>query len=319
MPLRSRSEWRSRRLQVLGCKVKGNTLKRYHKSLRAFLDWLSEHRWQRTHGPINSRCALDNALCDFCVDMFLTCRSRGTRQLCVEAKCAVSLYLGQKVLPLTANALIAWDKQVSTTSRTPLPYGVFLCIVKMAASLYGMHLACSLVITYFGYLRARELLSLTLQDVKLPGDLGLGSSPSAQHFAGVHIRSSKTGKNQFVHLAHPLAVWALQWLCSHPSGERLLDGYSYHLLAKSLRCILLTLGLEHLRITLHSFRHGGALHDYISGVPFADIQDRGRWQSAVTLKIYLQTSKAIQLALDLPPSVVKLSTILARKPLRIFD
>ena len=52
------------------------------------------------------------------------------------------------------------------------------------------------------------------------------------------------------------------------------------------------LGLQELHYTPHSPRAGWATQLRLSGTPFSEIQERGRWKNASTLRVYLDAVAA---------------------------
>lgn len=56
---------------------------------------------------------------------------------------------------------------------------------------------------------------------------------------------------------------------------------------------LSALSLSDLGFTMHSLRHGGATDMFLSVVPFANIQIRGRWASTTSCTWYIQGSRGL--------------------------
>ena len=69
-------------------------------------------------------------------------------------------------------------------------------------------------------------------------------------------------------------------------GQKLTN-LNYNRFRGILDRALKDLGLSDLGYTPHSPRAGWATTLRLSGLPFTEIQERGRWQNAATLRIYL--------------------------------
>ena len=54
----------------------------------------------------------------------------------------------------------------------------------------------------------------------------------------------------------------------------------------------------------HSLRHGGATHRYLSGQPLEDILRFGRWASTKSARRYVQSGRALLLAVNVAPNVL---------------
>ena len=71
-----------------------------------------------------------------------------------------------------------------------------------------------------------------------------------------------------------------------------LSSLDYNQYSRCLLSATRQLGLSNLGFTPHSPRAGCATQLRLSGLPFAEIQERGRWQTASALRIYLDAVAA---------------------------
>jgi hypothetical protein len=55
---------------------------------------------------------------------------------------------------------------------------------------------------------------------------------------------------------------------------------------------------------------GGATHDHLCGLLLADVLLRGRWASTKSARHYIQSGRALLLALNAPPHIVRLARFL---------
>lgn len=113
--------------------------------------------------------------------------------------------------------------------------------------------------------------------------------------AGIVIRQSKTGPNQFFRLSQSAIVDKLHgWL--HARGyfyiQNPLFGHTYGQLDRTFKNTPAELGLGETGYSLHSLRHGGATHEWLTGASLLYIMERGRWRSEHTVKWYLNSQRA---------------------------
>lgn len=139
--------------------------------------------------------------------------------------------------------------------------------------------AAATLLAFSALLRGGEVLALKRKDVALAGDPRL-SSFAASRFGGVHIRTSKTGNNQFS-LHHNYAEVELRvHLSSRPAaGSARVFAFTVADWRATLEAALLAIGvsLPDRRITIHSLRHSGALDMLFNGHAMADVVFAGRW------------------------------------------
>lgn len=299
--------------------VKTETDERYAYARSRFWTFVAEE--YDDDEAIDDLTTLDVALCDFIVELYTELPTRGNRQLGIDAKAGLAAHYGfsQTSLALSARAVKAWDRKVPGKSPPPLSYGLMLCVARQMRrqekrARDGRRLAACLVLAFGAYLRASDLRSLRGCEVALPGDPRLAGG------AGAGLRmDGKTGRNQFIALADPLSIEALTWLRRHTRSNEFLCPYSYDQLRLRFGNACRALGLGDLGFTLHSARHGGATRDFAGGVPIAHIALVGRWYSQKTLLRYIQSGRALLLALQVPPDVAEEAADLTRDTRRVWS
>ena len=72
-------------------------------------------------------------------------------------------------------------------------------------------------------------------------------------------------------------------------GRRRLVVCSSRVLYIAFRDFIDEMGLAHFNFSIHSFRHGGAAHLYLCGVPIDTIVLLGRWKSVHSMQTYLDS------------------------------
>jgi integrase len=294
------------RAAFLGDSVTPNTVLQYNKAVFAFLEWVSSSQWELANGPIGTAIALDTAMLDYCIVQHSANPRRGNRQQCVYLKAGIQLHTGLKGFNLTSRALKAWDRKVPGSSRVPIPWEVLVVVANIVHQQGHPHLSCALILGFHTLLRASELLRLRPKDLLTPA--------STEGWGGVHVRQGKTGTHQFVPVDHPVGISALNWLKSNSVTESpILSGYTYPQLLRVFRQALAEAGVLSFGFGLHSLRHGGAVFAFFHGVELRRIQEAGRWKSAKSLRIYLQTGRAALLSLEIPESLFPLGAALSER------
>jgi len=72
-----------------------------------------------------------------------------------------------------------------------------------------------------------------------------------------------------------------------------LCNFSFETFRRRLARAAKELGWEDLHFTPHSIRAGGATQKLLDGVPFAQLQEAGRWSSPQSCKVYLDAVFAL--------------------------
>ena len=260
---------------------------------------------------------LDSLLAQYCAYCYSSKATRGSRQSCVFALSAILLHCpeARNALPLSRRVLAGWDKRHPSTQNTPCPFELVLALADHF--LQRNNLECGVLVLFAAdtYLRVSELLTLTPSQICLPSNIRPGA---------VSLPISKGGRNQSVVLRSPTLITLLkEYLKRRSVRETLVFSESPLSFNAALRRALADLGVDSsTRITAHSLRHGGATHDFICGVPLADIVQRGRWKDPRTAQIYIQSAQSLLLSTKLPNSVLLRAQLIAADPavlLRLVD
>ena len=141
-------------------------------------------------------------------------------------------------------------------------------------------------------LRPGEILSLTREDL-VPGKPAVNNGNAV--IASGRKQGTKAGRAQFVvvHASEGQTALALisAFAATTQPGQKLTN-LNYNRFRGILDRALKDLGLSDLGYTPHSPRAGWATTLRLSGMPFTEVQERGRWQNAATLRIYLDAEAA---------------------------
>lgn len=189
-------------------------------------------------------------------------------------------------------ALKGWRRLQPSDSHPPLTWEL-TCLLSAWMARRGEHeAALAMLVGFDCYLRIGEILGLKVRDVATARDPRLGAA-----YRGVMLRlaKTKTGNNQSVTVESADVSSLLQ---AHIRGRRPSDSVFavgrtrfYTLLHSACRAF----GLQAHGYTPHSLRHGGATRHFLQGRPIADIQFRGRWSDAKSVRTYIQSGRALLL------------------------
>lgn len=211
-------------------------------------------------------------------------------------------------LLIAARVVNRWAKQQTTESYPPLTWDL--------AALIGVHLANSghyrfgvgVVLAFDCLLRNGELVALKREDVAFPHDRRMGFE---YKITTLSIRVAKTGRNQSVTVSDPDVIALLREVVAATApGEALFPGGSRKF-RKVFKAACSDLGLSH-KYVPHSLRHGGATRLHLQGVRVEDIMVRGRWASSKSARTYIQSSRAVLMAMSPPRAVADAAAAVAQ-------
>ena len=153
---------------------------------------------------------------------------------------------------------------------------------------WGHHRAAALLMTgYSCFLRSGEMLGLKRRDVKIFPE---------RSTAILALRGTKTGqRGGHTELAVVRSAAAVRLLQSHVAAldpDEDILGLSRGELCRLFRRAVAALGLADKKVTLYSFRRGGATADFFAHGSKEKTLLRGRWASARSARIYVQDAVA---------------------------
>ena len=124
---------------------------------------------------------------------------------------------------------------------------------------------------------------------------------------------TKAGRPQFV-IVHAnedaIAIALIPAFASTTPPGSALSSLDYNQYSRCLAFAARQLGLNTIGYSPHSPRAGWATQLRLSGVPFAEIQERARWQTASALRIYLDAVAASTTLLHKTHSLLEFSAYL---------
>ena len=218
--------------------------------------------------------------------------------------------LGNFHLPRCHRALKAWLRIDPGSQRLPLPMAVTLAICAwMIEMCYRWH-ALAVWVSFRAYLRPGENANLKVKNLVPPS---LPTGPYSSWCLDLHPqadgRPGKTGNfNETVLLdcdqwMHPF----LAQLQHRRQPDEFLWPFTGNDLIVVFKKACTALQLDPLRPCLYSLRHGGASEDLLRRTRTPEeVQRRGRWRSATSLKRYAKEAKLGAELAKISPHVIEL-------------
>ena len=208
-------------------------------------------------------------------------------------------------LPVARQCLKGWERVKKSASHPPLTWELTVVIACTLAR-SGFHApAISMLLAFDCYLRVGELTRIRRCDVVMPNDSRVGRVHAAVGTGmAICLPHTKTGPNQSVTVqnqvvADILCLW-LKSLDLDASSEELVFRFSPTLLRQLMRNACIELGIGDTPYVPHSLRHGGATHDFARTQSIEHVQFRGRWKSMESSRRYIQTTRALLAAHQVP-------------------
>jgi len=197
-----------------------------------------------------------------------------------------------------------WEKWAPSTHHLPIPWVASLSIGQQLSLLGYPRLGALHILQAETGLRPGELLQLFREDL-VPAWMST-ARPAVCTLALGTRASTKRRRQQFVIIRtdeQPIAavIVAALYATTAP-GTRLSSIRSLSHYNELLKRAMGILSILHLGLTAHGARAGWATRMRLRGLPFEELRERGRWESARSLRIYLDVVGAN----DLAPSVTHL-------------
>jgi hypothetical protein len=284
------------------------SLRRY---LRAF-DGVMTYVYERGHLETSLGASLGAFVSDAFTQGFMSRSEAQTAITSVRYLCPGTKERGD--LQIANRYLAAWRKLAPGRSHIPIPRHIaeMLAAELVASGIPGAFDAgVALLLTFDSYLRHSEVRNLRNRDVLLPGDPG-----NFDHLGTLYVRRTKAGKPQAVVLDKVdvfglLAAFENYKVAEGRDGRPRASYFVFGTLGRKKMTLLLWMqwaqrqcGYRNPLFVVHSCRHGGATHDFVSRLrEVGEIKVRGRWKSYTALEIYLQVGQSLLAAASVPAAV----------------
>jgi hypothetical protein len=273
------------------------TLKDYLKRLQVFFAFCVLHVI-----PILTDADIDLALLEIFDHLFLDGKplDAGTKLLAAVGHHWPRLHRSGNsgLLPRARRALQGWNRVAPLPTRLPLPWPVVAGLAMVCAWLKEMAVALAIMVTADGYLRPCDLMGLRKQDV-IQAHPQMGSQfrhvsvllapfsrgiPTKTHEYNDSVVFNSQGREWIGHLLYKASL-----KCQ--TDEPVFDFTMVHwnaVMKKAARLLVIT----HWEVVPYLLRHSGPSEDYLSGTrSLLDIQRRGRWKSAHSVRRYEKSAR----------------------------
>jgi integrase len=260
---------------------------------------------------------LDQALCRMLNIMFSDGEDLSHAQYMLAASLFFNPHLKsskQMALPLTKQTLQCWKKLDPPKARLPLPWEAVCGLVELSFLEGQREIGLMMLLCFCLYLRPGEVTRLRVQDLVPPvhGSGGGGAEWTAiLHPLEEHIPSKTQEYDETVSFDKPWmrfiaeATYRHLNLSGRGKAEKIFS-CSAQQMKKFMEKGFNKLGLESLG-SAHPYRlrHGGASRDYQHKMrSLTEIQKRGRWKSAASVRRYEKGGRLNQLLRSLAPKVL---------------
>ena len=219
-------------------------------------------------------------------------------------------------LPLSKATLAGFTTSSPEHARDPMPEEAWWLIMENLFECQGKdgrHAARALAVSYDGFFRPSEVLSLCASDVhsltgrrRKPdmapvsvtlrplGDYQQGQAVPARTKGGEHDDSIAFGQSPGTPGCRPWVAGLLDKLAKSRRHGHLfpisLNRYQHLFRLATVAC-----ELQRLKLTPHCARHGAASVGYASGkMTIKDIQKRGRWKAASSVRTYEKSARLVR-------------------------
>ena len=280
--------------------VKAGTLSNYIEALQGLNTWLDAEgiRVQEYESEIFEQVLLEWADCQF--------NEGKPPELGTTLFAAVkALYpryskSGDLKLPRFSRALAGWAKLMPGESRWPVPWPLVAAAAVWLARRKKSPEALALVLSFSGYLRPGEMITLRVMDLVAPpeydnhrGHWSLLIRPASRG------RSTKTGTfdDSLILDSEYTSGFSPLWraLTENRVGTDPLFRFKQEGYSKLVKEAFIAVGGAALAPVAYSCRHGGPAWDrYRKYRTVAEVKSRGRWLSERSLRRYEKHSKMAQ-------------------------
>ena len=245
---------------------------------------------------LNSVIEIDQAMCAYFDECHLEGLGASTGDLVICAWCDLFPQFRPGAFLFSWRAIRAWRRLRPPQGRHPMPWIVACGIAVHMAHNTSPLLAIGFLMMYGLYLRPYQLLNVRISDILKP-------TMGFLHFMLIvcPLTSKKPSKTKvcddgvaFDGLLRPQLRALVPLLLDQKLWNPTDKPFTFNNVALStaIKSACSWLGLDTFESTAYHCRHGGPSEDYaFQGRCMADIQKRGRWASACSLKRYEQCNR----------------------------
>ena len=281
------------------------TVKKYKSAVHRFLDWCMD--FERTADTTDD---LDFLLADYFQELFDD-NDGGCKSVAVCTLQGIRMYAprlkSENSLPYAATMVTRWSKAMPSVSWPPLTWDLTVVIACQMTRNGFYEYGVGTLLAFHCLLRVGELCALRREDFADAHDSRLGSE--FKH-AVVSIGKAKTGRFQSVQITDSHVQGLVRAVVTDWAPKELLFPGGVDKYRSVFKRVCAELGLDS-RYVPHSLRHGGATRLHLTGMSLEDILMRGRWKSTSSARTYVQSGRAMLMAVNAPESITKAAAVLS--------
>jgi integrase len=182
-------------------------------------------------------------------------------------------------LPCANQLVITWKASLPVKQAPACPRNLAFALATLAAACGQHAVAIAILLCFTGLLRIGEALGLTCKCVVLSHDALI-----------LMLGRTKRGLEERVVINHDIVI---SWLRAFLKARSLkpddsLLSLSYGKFSYWLNKLTRLLHCEHLKLSSHSFRRGGASTLFNEGMGLMDVAAHGRWASESSCREYIR-------------------------------
>lgn len=269
----------------------------YKKAVHRFCNWCKV-----TGQDASTLDELDELVADYIQSLYDDNGGTGAgKQLVRNILNGIQMYMprAKGKLQIAARMVNRWSVQHLPESYPPLTWELAVVIgLQLVRNGFKSH-GLAVILMFDCLLRIGEMSNLKREDVAFPGDTRMGAEYKK---VTLSLRQTKTGRFQSVEVRDKHVIRLLSDHVRTLKPRALLFPGGATVFRRRFKAVCAELGLSSTYVP-HSLRHGGATRLYVLGVNVEDILIRGRWKSHKSARTYIQSSKAMLMAQQVPESV----------------
>ena len=207
---------------------------------------------------------------------------------CSEVFCGITDHIPEAKgrLPRSTRCLVAWSRESVPVRASPAPVVLVMGILGFAINKKFYRFAIGIIFMFFGLLRPGEWFGVRFKHV------------SIDNVTVVSLDNTKTTRNkqnalEYAQIRDIGAIALLRHLCvlaNLQQDDLVWDGSSAYF-RQCMDMALIALEIPPTSFRLYSLRRGGASH-LIDHISMEALLLRGRWQSAKTARVYIESARA---------------------------
>lgn len=214
------------------------------------------------------------------------------------------------------DALLGWQNLQPTAAKDEMPYDIMCLICEHFAKEGKPRLAAYTALSYDGYYRPSELLTLKREDLippmKTPGQVSDGQwaillAPSE---SDLRTKMNRADEGNLIGIGDRKYLNKIAKMIYHRTAPKaIVFPFTTNYVAKEFRAASKSLGLTVVNMTPGTMRHGAPSNDMLlKYLNSTEVARRGHWTSLASVRRYERPARLMRVASRLPDSVKNRAT-----------